>query len=188
MYAHSIIVALWIAVAIFWLITALSAKQTVRRQTSGSRTVQVLFTVTGYFLVFSPGLNLGLLGYRLIPYSTFANVLGLALTAAGAAIAIWARIVLAGNWSSDVTVKENHALTTRGPYRLVRHPIYSGLLLAVLATAVNFGLVRCFVGWLCVFTGFLLKLRVEEQFMAREFGEQYQQYRQHVKALIPGVF
>ncbi len=188
MYAHSVIVALWIALAIFWLITALFAKQAIRRQTSASRLVQALLNVAGYFLLFDPALSIGILGHRILPHAPSLILLGIGLTAAGAAFAMWARIVLAGNWSSDVTVKENHELTTRGPYRLVRHPIYSGLLLAVLGTAISFGLVRGFVGWLCVLTGFLLKLRVEEQFMRHEFGQQYDEYRHKVKALVPGIF
>lgn len=187
MLTYRILAGIWIVLGVYWLISALFTKQAVRRQTSASRSIQVLLSVAGYFLLFDPAFSIGILSRRIIPPALFVTLLGIGLTAVGAAFAVWARIVLAGNWSSDVTVKENHVLTTRGPYRVVRHPIYSGLLLAVLATAISFGLVRCFVGWLCVFTGFWMKLRVEEQFMTQQFGGQYVQYSQRVKALIPKI-
>ena len=86
-----------------------------------------------------------------------------------------------------VTVKEDHALITRGPYAWVRHPIYSGVLLALLGTAMVGGTVIGTLEVAAVALAFWLKLRTEEKFMLETFGEQYTAYRQHVKALIPHV-
>ena len=96
--------------------------------------------------------------------------------------------MLGGNWSNRVTVKENHKLVHTGPYRIVRHPIYSGILLGMLGSALQRGWIRCFAGVLICGFSFCLKTRVEERFMMQSFGEQYQQYRHKVKALAPFVF
>ena len=105
----------------------------------------------------------------------------------GFGFAVWARIVLGRNWSGIVTVKEDHTLITRGPYEWVRHPIYTGILLALLGTAVTLGTVLNLVEVPVVALAFWLKMRPEERFMLETFGEQYAVYRRQVKALIPGV-
>ena len=96
--------------------------------------------------------------------------------------------MLGGNWSNRVTVKENHKLVHTGPYRIVRHPIYSGILLGMLGSALQRSWIRCFAGVLICGLSFWLKTRAEESFMVQSFGEQYQQYRHKVKALAPFVF
>ncbi len=106
----------------------------------------------------------------------------------GVAFSVWARLMLGDNWSNRVTVKENHTLARRGPYRIVRHPIYSGILLGMLGSALQRGGIRCFVGVLICGFSFWLKTRVEERFMVQSFGEEYLQYRHKVKALAPFIF
>ncbi len=112
---------------------------------------------------------------------------GAALCALGLLFAIWARWTLAGNWSSNVTFKHGHELIVRGPYRFVRHPIYTGLLLMALGTALVEGLAGAFAGVLLFFVGFWIKLRLEEQMMTRHFPSEYPPYKSRVKALIPFV-
>jgi protein-S-isoprenylcysteine O-methyltransferase Ste14 len=84
---------------------------------------------------FQPNLAFGLLGTRLVPDSAIVQWTGLIATAAGIALAIWARFMLGGNWSATVKLKQNHTLIRNGLYAVVRHPIYSGFLLAMLGTA-----------------------------------------------------
>jgi protein-S-isoprenylcysteine O-methyltransferase len=110
---------------------------------------------------------------------------GLALTAAGCAFAIWARLLLGGNWSSSVTVKQDHI--RRGPYAIVRHPIYSGFLLGLLGTALALGELRGIAGLALASIGWHMKSRREEAFMTAEFGAEYTRYQCEVKALIPFV-
>ena len=105
----------------------------------------------------------------------------------GCCFAVWARVVLGRNWSGSVTVKENHVLVTRGPYRWVRHPIYSGVLLLLLGTVIVAGTVVTGMYVVVVALALWLKMRTEESFMQETFGERYRDYRQHVKALIPYV-
>lgn len=107
--------------------------------------------------------------------------------AIGCGFAMWARVVLGGNWSGTVTVKENHVLITHGPYGWVRHPIYTGVLLLLCGTAIMMGTLSTLVEVAAVILALSLKLRTEESLMTETFGEQYISYRRRVKALIPFV-
>jgi protein-S-isoprenylcysteine O-methyltransferase Ste14 len=121
------------------------------------------------------------------PHSLALDAAGLAVTVLGAVFAIWARVTLGRNWSSVPQVKEQHELVVKGPYRIVRHPIYTGLILAVAGTglALDKG-IGLFMAVL-VFVSYWLKSRVEERLMMETFPEQYPEYRRRVKALIPGI-
>jgi protein-S-isoprenylcysteine O-methyltransferase Ste14 len=129
----------------------------------------------------------GPLAWRLLPAWPAIAWTGLALTVIGCAFAIWARLSLGRNWSGTVTVKEGHQLMRRGPYAVVRHPIYSGGLLALLGTALVVGELRGLLGVALAFLGWGTKLRLEEAFMSEQFGAEYTRYRREVKALIPFV-
>ena len=82
----------------------------------------------------------------LIPRTDGALILGVLGCVLGLLVTIWARRTLAGNWSSDVTFKQGHELMRSGPYRFVRHPIYTGLLVMGLGSAIEIGRLRCFLG------------------------------------------
>jgi len=183
------VVALWAAFGILWLLAAFTAKRSVQFQQSGSRLLQTLLVFIGVALIFNIGrwLVRGWLTVRLTPETTPVVLAGAVLTVAGLLFAIWARLILGGNWSSTVTIKQDHELILRGPYQVVRHPIYTGILVAMLGTAFVYGITRCFVGIPFVALGYWLKLQIEEQFMLQQFGTRYADYRQHVRALIPFV-
>ena len=110
------------------------------------------------------------------------------LVVVGIAFAIFARFALGGNWSGSVTVKQDHTLIRRGPYSIVRHPIYTGLILAFLGVAVIVGQLRGLLGVAVLFLSFWLKSRVEERFMQEQFGAEYRTYQHQVKGLIPYIF
>lgn len=177
----------WIALAILWVIGASRTKPAARVQTSGSRLLQAGLSSAGFLFLLHPYMRTGPLAWRFLPESSGLSYTGLALTFCGAALALWARILLGRNWSASVTIKQDHEIIRRGPYKLVRHPIYSGFLLSTLGTALAFGELRVLFGIGFVFLGFWLKLRTEETFLAEEFGSPYVQYRQETKALIPFV-
>jgi protein-S-isoprenylcysteine O-methyltransferase Ste14 len=183
-----LITLLWLAWALYWLVSAFGNKATVRREKLTSR--------LGYLL---PGLVLGgvLLAWRNIPWpwlaqrvwprSIEAYWIGVALLAAGILFAVWARVHLGRNWSGTVTVKEGHELIRSGPYGLVRHPIYTGLICAVLGTAIASGTVRALVGLSVITLSLLLKLRTEEGFMRETFPGEYERYCAQVPALVPFI-
>jgi protein-S-isoprenylcysteine O-methyltransferase Ste14 len=109
----------------------------------------------------------------------------LVLTVAGLAFTVWARMHLGRNWSGAVTLKEGHELIRTGPYACVRHPIYAGLLVALLGGAVACGELRALIGFAVVTGAFQRKLSIEERFMRENFPEQYRAYCLEVPALIP---
>ena len=183
-----IIGCLWMAFALYWLISSTLVKPAIRRQTVGSRTFQLVGTFAGFILIFYERLQLGPLEHLIVPLSPILEYIGVALTAAGLIFAVWARVYLGGNWSGSVTVKQDHVLIRSGPYAFVRHPIYTGLLLAALGTAVSIGRIRCFVGVALLVLILRLKSRLEEHFMQEQFGEQYTSYRRDVKALVPFIW
>jgi protein-S-isoprenylcysteine O-methyltransferase Ste14 len=110
------------------------------------------------------------------------------MTFAGVAFAIWARLHIGRNWSGTVTIKADHKLIRTGPYAIVRHPIYSGFLTAVLGTAIAIGEVRGLFAFVAAFIGVKLKAGLEEEFMTEQFGDEYVQYQREVKAFIPFVW
>ncbi len=117
----------------------------------------------------------------------FFPVLGIALLAAGLGFTVWARRHLGRNWSASVVVKEGHALVRTGPYRYVRHPIYSGLLLAFLGMAVTIGEWRGLVAVLLAWVSLAVKSRAEEKRMRETFPE-YAEYARGTPAIVPLVY
>ena len=176
---------LWMAFAILWLVWALRTKPTQRRESLGSRFSYVVATVAAFYAMFSGDVPVNWMSTRVIPREPWIQVPGIALTAAGMAFAIWARAYLGSNWSSNVTVKVGHRLVRTGPYRWVRHPIYSGLILAMIGTALNRRQVRGLLAVVLLWVGFTIKSRIEERFMASTFGPEYDEYKASTGALIP---
>jgi protein-S-isoprenylcysteine O-methyltransferase Ste14 len=130
----------------------------------------------------------GWLGVSFIPENDGVRITGMAMTVLGGLFAIWARLTLGGNWSGRVTVKEDHELIVKGPYAVTRHPIYSGILLAYAGTAFAVGKWHGLVGLCVILIGLMIKMSREERLMMETFPDAYPQYRQRVKALIPGIF
>ena len=179
---------LWSALWIVWLVSALMAKRSVLRQTIGSRMEQAVPVIAAFFLLFGHSFWPHWLRQRVLPETDVTlQWLGLVVTAIGVVFAILARLWIGKNWSGTITIKEQHELIQNGPYRLVRHPIYTGLLLAYLGTAIVHGELRGFIGFFLLLLGFGLKLRMEESFMVQQFGDTYINYKSRVKALVPFI-
>jgi protein-S-isoprenylcysteine O-methyltransferase Ste14 len=129
----------------------------------------------------------GFLAWQVIPKPTPALLIYAAMTVAGGAFTVWARLILGANWSGTVTLKEDHELIRTGPYRFVRHPIYTGILLALLGTALAGAEIHSLLAFAIVLVGLLFKMAQEEQILTEHFGPQYLDYRRQVKGLIPFV-
>jgi len=128
-----------------------------------------------------------LYAYRVLPDILPVVIGGLIVVILGICFAVWARVHLGSNWSSRPAIRENHTITRTGPYAIVRHPIYTGILTGMLGTAIATGALLVFLVLLVMLVLFLIKIRMEEQFLAEEFGGDYERYRLEVKALIPYV-
>jgi protein-S-isoprenylcysteine O-methyltransferase Ste14 len=176
---------LWFLFGLYWLILAFKRKKTKKRESWGQRFVYVLPLLVAFYLLDRPAAHYGWLGARFVPASHAAGWIGVALTAAGVAIAFWARWHLGTNWSGVVTLKEGHELIRTGPYRTMRHPIYSGILLALLGTSVAIGEVRGLLAVAIAWLSFYTKAHREESFLTQEFGERFVEHRSHTGMFLP---
>jgi protein-S-isoprenylcysteine O-methyltransferase Ste14 len=181
------IYGLWIAFGVIWLLSAGFSKKTARSQSAPSRFLQGGLAALGFILLFGWQSPLGRLDERFLPGSAVFEWAGFATVLAGMGIAIWARFILGRNWSATITIKQDHEIVRRGPYAVVRHPIYSGIMLAMLGTAIYFGTLRGLLAVALTFSGWWLKSRMEETFLIEQFGSHYREYQRKVKALIPFV-
>ena len=182
---HFPVLLVWSILALFWLAASIARKPNARKQSRKSRIVQGSLVLGGFLLVFHPWIAVGPLALRLLPESAAVRYLGFALTVGGAAFAIWARLILGRNWSGIAAVKQGHELVQKGPYALVRHPIYSGFLVALAGSAIALGELRGLLGLMLVCAAFWMKVRTEEAFMLQQFGDRYKDYQRTVKAGIP---
>jgi protein-S-isoprenylcysteine O-methyltransferase Ste14 len=183
MYRH-LIPALWGVWCVYWLVASAWAKPAARRESLRSRLSHLIPLAVGVWLFVRPPL----LHQRFLPDWLGWYWLGVVLVAAGLGWAAYARVHLGRNWSGVVTLKQDHTLITTGPYRWTRHPIYSGLLLALLGSALALGELRDLVGFALVTASFVRKLAIEEQFLAGQFPAEYRRYRSQVAALVPKLF
>jgi protein-S-isoprenylcysteine O-methyltransferase Ste14 len=181
-----IIIACWITFLAYWIISARRVKATAEKQSVFSAVIHRIPLGLSYFLMANWHLTPPL-DNPVTPRTDLAQASGIFVCVLGLFVTIWARRTLAGNWSSDVTFKQGHELVKTGPYQFVRHPIYTGLLVMCLGTAIEIGRVR---GWLALplmATAFWIKLKQEERLLLRHFPTEYPAYQRQVKALVPFV-
>ena len=179
--------ALWGIWLLYWLLSALKVKRSRWHEPFASAAIHQVPLVVMALLFAAPHAFPATFSRPFLPPGALVPGLGLLLVAAGLAFAAWARAHLGGNWSGTITLKEGHALIATGPYRLVRHPIYSGLLLALFGTALVIGEWRGLIGFALALFAFLYRSRIEEARM-RDTFPQYEDYRRRTKALLPFVY
>jgi len=174
---------LWLLWLGYWLIEARNTAPTQKSESFLTGALYRSATLVGIFLIFC----LRRSGNPLWPVTV--PVLGTAviLMTCGFAFVIWARRHLGRYWSARVTLKQGHQLIESGPYGLVRHPIYSGLLLSMAATVMTIATAQSLCGYAVLLGALIFKLAVEERLLAAHLGPAYKDYQKRVKALIPGV-
>ena len=177
----------WGALVLVWAWGWRNSKATSHRAPGLNSLIPYLPVLIGAALLKMPVLPDSWIKEPLWPHSFALDAAGLAITVLGVVFAIWSRVTLGRNWSSVPQVKQQHELVVKGPYRIVRHPIYTGLILAVAGTGLSLdkGIGLCMAA--LVFASYWLKIRVEEKLMMETFPEAYPEYRRRVKALIPGI-
>jgi protein-S-isoprenylcysteine O-methyltransferase Ste14 len=176
--------ALWV---LYWRISSVGVKRAQWREPTASRATHIVPMLLGVALIILGG-RLGWLSWPLGPAGPASYWAGVALLVAGLSFSIWARSILGTNWSAMVTVKSGHELIRRGPYRWVRHPIYTGMLTALVGGALAEGRLHAWLGVLVITAAFIRKLRIEEQVMTERFPEEYPRYRAQSAALLPGIY
>jgi protein-S-isoprenylcysteine O-methyltransferase Ste14 len=180
---HYVFATLWLILVAYWIYGYSGNKRSVYVWKPGWRvfaTVVFIAAVVGCS-------ELQVMSRRIFRPTESVIWVGIAVCAAGIAFAIWARRTLGRNWSGAVTIKEGHELITRGPYRIVRHPIYTGLLVGVMGTLIGTGRVREVMILCAAVPAVWMKLSVEEKLMLRHFPEAYPEYKRRTKAIIPFV-
>lgn len=184
--AQQFVAACWIVLMLFWLIAARTAKRTVtkgpRSASPGVRLTLVVLVVSVIVLRRRFASFKGLLTY----HPAALEDLGMLLCAAGVVLAIWARIHIGRNWGMPMSLREGHELVMSGPYARVRHPIYSGVLLTMLGSALAVS-AAWFVAVGVFGAYFIHSARTEERDMVAQFPEAYAAYRRRTRMLIPFV-
>jgi protein-S-isoprenylcysteine O-methyltransferase Ste14 len=181
------VAALWVAWLLLWLVTSRNVKATSWREPAASQALHRVPLVLAAILLISAYPLPPVLTERFLPRAPALGLVGLIIVVAGLGFAVWARWHLGSNWSSSVTVKDQHELIRSGPYGYVRHPIYSGMLLGIVGTAVTFGEWRDVLALGLALLALIYKSRVEEKRMRETFPE-YEQYRRETAALVPFVY
>lgn len=174
----------WVVFSLYWEIEAKKAAPAKTSESKGSRAVHVFMANAALILEIAPIRGLG----RLLPASPSIMTAGLAVEAVGLFLAIWARRHLGRNWSGEITIKVDHQLIRSGPYRLLRHPIYTGLLAMYTGIAILTGEWLAVVGWAMAMFAYWRKIRLEEANLRVAFGAEYESYRRETWALVPGVW
>ena len=174
--------AIWAAV---WLLMAFFSKSTKRRETPRQRLEHLIPVLAGFLLIFREGRTPGWLGAAIFPDHPVLMLACVVVTILGLLFSVWARLALGSNWSGTVTIKAGHQLIRSGPYRFVRHPIYTGMLAALLATAVTERLVIGLAGFAIVFFALWRKAKREESFLEQEFGPAFEEHRRHTGMFLP---
>jgi protein-S-isoprenylcysteine O-methyltransferase Ste14 len=178
----------WLVLWLVWLPGYFTSKRTVDRPERGKQLVALFYIYAGFALIFSHGGFGSFLGIRVTPEMHLLGQIGLGLDLVGILFAIWARWALGRNWSNVMALKEKHELVQTGPYGIVRHPIYTGMLLGVLGTAMTTGLLASYLGFICMLIGLLIRTQSEDRLMAKQFPETHPSYRQRTKKLIPLIW
>lgn len=190
----AVIITSWISFLIVWIGLSFFVKPDVRGGRS-ARIYQVRFLIVAIVVVIAVRSarhrvsQTNLFFDRLSPFLPSLSLawIGAVLTAIGVAVAIWARLYLGRNWSPVPARKEGHKLVTGGPYTFVRHPIYTGIILAALGTALTGS-----IAGICIFiyatTVFLFRVGKEERIMLDLFPDAYPPYQSRTKRLIPFVW
>ncbi len=176
---------LWVVFVVVWFVRALKTKPVQTREGVSSRLSYSVLSIAGAYTLFGGNSPRTWLHIDIFPASLWIQVLAVLITAVGIGFAIWARAYLGGNWSAAVTVKVGHQLVQTGPYRWVRHPIYSGMILGLFGTAMARRELGALVAVVLFYIGFKIKSRIEEQAMIGTFGAQYDDYRRSTGAIIP---
>ncbi len=180
--------AAWGLILLVWLPSSFMTRKAVRRGQPFLQGIATSLIALAFFLLFQRRSS-GLLGLRLTEVPAPIALIADLVCFAAAGFAIWSRLTLGRNWSGALaSVGENHELIVRGPYRYVRHPIYAGFLIAMLATALTIGTLASYLAVVVGLVAFLLRIHIEEALMLSQFPDDYHVYRQQTPALLPGIF
>jgi protein-S-isoprenylcysteine O-methyltransferase Ste14 len=175
----------WAVFGIYWVAAGIKGKRAQTHEAHWYRLVRLGILALVFLLLFSSRTASGVLGDRFVPELLAVAYFGVFATLAGMAVALWARIHLGQYWSDKVVLKVDHQLIRTGPYAHMRHPIYSGVLLAVLGTALVLGQWRGVLAFVILLVNYSIKANKEDQILANQFGGEFREHENHAGFLFP---
>lgn len=174
----------WILVTGYWIVSARKIGQGHR----GNEIFSFIKLIGSALIIYLPLLTGTFLATKLYTTHFLTGVIGSALCLSGILIMVWAREHLGKNWSGNVILQQGHSISKDGPYKYIRHPIYSGGLLAMLVSAVVVGQIFGFVWVLFCIFGLNVKINKEEDLLTGQFPDEYPQYKKYTKKLVPFIW
>lgn len=179
--------AAWVVTGVYFIATAFGTQRISAREPIAKRLKDNFFLLGGYILLFAQGRPGSAWTTPFVPpgWEVRVGVAGAVLTVAGLGFTCWARKTLGRYWSRIVAVKQDHKLVTTGPYRWVRHPLYTGLLAGTLGAALAFGMWHALAGVVLLWIGFISRAHREDAVMGGQFGEEFAAYRARTGRLVP---
>lgn len=180
---------IWLTWVFYWWVASRDVKPNEYKESNRSRLLHLILLAVAFLLLGLPHGVIRWFNISILPahYWKLWFWTGALITILGLLFTVWSRQYLGRNWSGVITIKHNHQLITEGPYSLVRHPMYSGLLLAFTGTAIGRGDLQGFLAIIIAFGTLLRKLHIEEVCLRKQFGDRFLTYIKQVKALIPFI-
>jgi protein-S-isoprenylcysteine O-methyltransferase Ste14 len=182
---ESLIRGSWLVFLIYWIFASLRVNRIREREPAGKRLWRLAVVVAAVGLLSSNRGQGGFLNRQFVPGTQLSAWLGAALTCAGLAFAIWARYHIGRYWSGTVALKVAHQLIRTGPYSRIRHPIYTGILVAIGGTALAIGRYGALLAFMLLLADLTWKSRREEALLAREFGSAFDEHRRRTGFFLP---
>ena len=176
----------WLIFFFYWVANASNVKQNIEKRVSFKYILLLSLVVAAVFIAML--YEKTFLQFSLWQTSSRLGAITDLVVLIGLIIAVWARATLGRNWSGHITFKKGHRLIKHGPYSFVRHPIYTGMIIMLIGTALYIGQVYAFVLLAAMFVGFIGKYRLEEELMLKHFSKEYKAYKKRVKAIVPYIF
>lgn len=179
----------WVLFSLYWSAAATHAPARIAESRASRKIHEVLINV-GYLLLLLPAAfpaKIPFVTARFLPDWTALKLAGLAVEAGSLALAVWARRTLGQNWSGPVEIKKDHQLIRNGPYRRLRHPIYTAVLGMAVGTSITIGATAGLIAIAIIVFAYIRKIRMEEARLREAFGGEYDEYRRETWGLVPGV-
>ncbi|HUA00975.1 MAG TPA: isoprenylcysteine carboxylmethyltransferase family protein [Candidatus Aquilonibacter sp.] len=175
----------WLIFLVYWIVAGFRVNRMERREPPGENLLRLLVGIAGWYLLSVDDPRFGVLNRRFVGFHLWVFLLGAVFTWAGVAFAIWARYHIGRFWSASVALKTGHELIRTGPYSRIRHPIYTGILLALVGTALAVGRYRGIVAFAIILISLMRKSKQEESLLAGQFGPAFEEHRRHTGFFLP---
>lgn len=181
---------LWGIFWAYWIIAGIRTQSNIKTEKVGQKRIQrflhLFFVVAAFWLSLSFYSNS--VFWKVIIQGPYIKIVGLLLLTLSLAFSVWARIILGKNWSGAIQKVQGQRLITKGPYKYIRNPIYTGIIGGFIGTFITVGTLASLIGMLIIVVTYILKIIKEEMFLIDTFGDEYLEYKKRTWALIPLIF